>query len=253
MKYKIGDRVRVKECLDGINLKGKIGKVIAIGELYDYGIEFDEPIMRGHSCDRRGKCGCCRWGSETELEPADDKKIVITTDRNTTLARLYEGKKVVKTAKAICSPDDEFDFQIGAKLAFDRLFKSKTKPVKGEMYKVVGNTNNFHYFPIGEKVKCISVREGENSFFRSEKTGKCQFVSDCDVEIIVSTKYYSGKVVCVEAGEGTAYTVGKIYEFKDGKVRIDNGCTFPSGDPIKSLDEWNNFNWALAKFIELKE
>ena len=195
MKNKIGDKVRAKKYLDGINLKGKIGKVVAIGEMYDYGIEFDEPIERGHSCACKGKNGYCRWCYERELEPVDDNKIVITTDGKTTLARLYKGKKVVKTAKAICAPDDEFDFIAGAQLAFKRLTRNELKK------------------PI----------------------------------------YYSGKVVCVEAGEDAAYTVGKIYEFKDGKVKIDNGCTVPSGDPIKSLDEWNNFDWTLAKFIELKE
>ena len=195
MKYKIGDKVRVKKCFGGLNLKGKIGKVVAIGRLYDYGIEFDEPITRGHSCGDRGKCGCCRWCYQRELEPAGDKKIVITTDGKTTLARLYEDKKVVKIAKAKCAPEDEFDFIAGAELAFKRLTQNKVKK------------------PI----------------------------------------YYSGKVVCVKANEGKAYTVGKIYEFKDGRVRIDNGCILPSGDPIKSLDEWNNFNWTLAEFIELKE
>ena len=194
MKYKIGDKVRVKERLDGINLKGRTGKVIAIGEHYDYGIEFDEPISEGHSCDGRGKRGCCRWGYEGELEPAGDKKIVITTDGKTTLARLYEDKKMVKTAKAKCAPEDEFDFLAGAELAFERLTQNKIK----------------------------------------------------------KPTYYSGKVVCVEADAGAAYTVGKIYKFKDGRVKIDNGKKIPSS-PVKSLDEWNNSNWVSAKFIELKE
>ena len=195
MKYKIGDKVRVKKCLGGLNLKGKTGKVVAIGDIYDYGIELDEPIAEGLSCNGRGKEGFCRWGYEIELEPVIDKKIVITTDGKTTLARLYEDKKIVKTAKAICSPDDEFDFIAGAELAFERLTQDKIKK------------------PI----------------------------------------YYSGKVVCVKkVRSGAAYTVGKIYEFKDGRVKIDNGNKIPVF-PVRSLDEWNNSSCTYAKFIELKE
>ena len=53
-------------------------------------------------------------------------KIIITTDGKTTLARLYEGKKVVKTAEAHCSPDDTFDFFVGANLAMERLIGKAT-------------------------------------------------------------------------------------------------------------------------------
>lgn len=193
MKYKVGDRVRVKNYFGNTNLKGKTGTVIAIGVYYDYGVEFDEPIKEynGHNCDGRGKDGHCRWGYEAELEPVDNK-IVITTDGKTTLARLYEGKKVVKTAKAKCAPEDEFDFLTGAELAFNRVTENKPK-------------------------------------------------------------YYNGKVVCVKSRRESAYTVGKIYEFVNGRVRIDNECILPVGDPVKSLNEWNNSEWALAKFIELKK
>lgn len=192
MRYKIGDRVRVKKDLDGINLKGKIGTIITRGMYYDYGIEFDDPIAgdKSHNCNGRGKDGHCRWGDEDELEPVD-KKIVITTNGNTTLARLYEGKKVVKTAEAKCAPEDEFDFLIGAELAFERLTESKPK-------------------------------------------------------------YYNGKVVCVKAGRKCPYTVGKIYEFIDGRVRIDDECIVPYKDRIKSLEDWDIGEWG-AEFIKLKE
>jgi hypothetical protein len=48
-------------------------------------------------------------------------KIVITTDGKTTTARMYEGKRVVREGKATCSPEDKFDYDYGAQLAFDRL------------------------------------------------------------------------------------------------------------------------------------
>lgn len=50
-----------------------------------------------------------------------DSKIVITTDCKTTTAKMYDGKKFIKSAKAVCSPDDKFDFGIGSALALERL------------------------------------------------------------------------------------------------------------------------------------
>ena len=255
MNYKVGDKVRVRQWNEmekefGLDSDGDIkcescftramkkfcGKIFTVEEVLSSYYE----LKGGESFSF----------SDDMLETVCNKKIVITSDGKTTLARLFENGKVTKTAKAKCSPDDEFDFQTGAKTAFDRLFKAK--PVEGEMYRVVGNTNNLHRFPIGEKVKCIRVYKDENSYFRSEKTGMCQYVSDCDVEPIVEPKYYSGKVVCVDKHKNAAYTVGKIYEFKNGRVEIDSGEKIPTF-PVISLDEWNNSDWALAKFIELKE
>lgn len=56
-----------------------------------------------------------------DLVPECNQKIVITNDGKTTTAKLYDGMKFVKAAKAICSPEDEFDFGIGAELAVERL------------------------------------------------------------------------------------------------------------------------------------
>lgn len=53
-----------------------------------------------------------------------NQKIVITTDGKTTTAKLYDGKKFVKAAKAKCSPDDVFDFNVGALLSVGRLVKA---------------------------------------------------------------------------------------------------------------------------------
>lgn len=40
-------------------------------------------------------------------------------------------------------------------------------------------------------------------------------------------KYYNGKMVCVENGGYYGWTVGKIYEYKDGIVTADDGCKYP--------------------------
>ena len=55
-----------------------------------------------------------------------------------------------KTAKAVCSPDDEFDYIMGAKLAFERLIKPKFKV--GD--KIIGNdlaTSRYGFTKAGSK------------------------------------------------------------------------------------------------------
>ena len=57
-------------------------------------------------------------------------KIVITTDGKTITAKMYEGKKLLKAAESSCSPEDTFDFAVGAKIAFDRLMKNVKMNIK---------------------------------------------------------------------------------------------------------------------------
>lgn len=56
------------------------------------------------------------------LEPVEsERKIVITTDGKTTIAKLYDGRKTIREAKAVCSDADTFDFNVGAGIALARL------------------------------------------------------------------------------------------------------------------------------------
>ena len=52
-------------------------------------------------------------------------------------------------------------------------------------------------------------------------------------------KYYNGKMVCVENGEYYWWTVGKIYEYKDGIVTADDGSKYPSNkyEPYKDAED----------------
>lgn len=120
MKYKVGDKVRIvsewgKGCYQDPkgkmdNWLGKVMTVNYVGEILYRMVEDSE-----------------YWGwTENCIEGlACENKIVITTDGTETLARLYDGNKVIKTATAKCSPDDEFDLETGAKIAFERLLGSE--------------------------------------------------------------------------------------------------------------------------------
>lgn len=245
MKFKVGDKVRVKE------LRDVCGLVFTVTEC--------DEILRCYRISRFD-----RFGHETRtvfiedmLEPVCDAKIVITTDGKETLARLYEDGNVVKKATAQCSPDDKFDFAVGAKIAFERL--TKTTPAKiimGKKYRVIGNTEPRHHYNLGEIVTPIEIDLG-SAYYESIERGRHQWVSNKDVELVeepAEPKYYSGKVVCVEKKkEHYSYTVGKIYEFKNGRVKLDNGRELLNSTRVTSLDEWNDSDWAGAKFIELKE
>lgn len=69
--------------------------------------------------------------------------------------------------------------------------------------------------------------------------------------------YYTGKVVCVGNGSSTHYTVGKIYEFRDGllyngdrNIKLVHTC---NGDlsPVKNFMDWMIRSY--ARWLEVKE
>ena len=64
--------------------------------------------------------------------------------------------------------------------------------------------------------------------------------------------FYNGKVVCIDlcGCNKKLYTVGKIYQFVDGKITTDEGCPIPFY-PIRSFKEWDTYS--DSKFIEIKE
>lgn len=128
MKYNVGDKVRiVSEWGEGCgqNERGEmnkwLGKNMTIRAIY-YGCSYK---MKEDVTEWRGDGWL--WNENCIAGLACEKKIVITSDGTETTARLYDGKKVVKTATAKCSPEDKFDFETGATIAFDRLFEKYEK------------------------------------------------------------------------------------------------------------------------------
>lgn len=272
MKYKVGDRVKCIKKIDCIKV-GYKGTVIDGASDESICVEFDE-FIGGHSRCGKGKSGHCWWLDGTvhvKKIPLITSKIVITTDGAETLARLYEDGKVVKSATAKCAP--EFDFNIGARLAFDRLIgEEKTsekwrvvhRPVRvGDSIRL--KETIFTFNRVGDILKVANVSNSLASVKACDHPQNTDAYSDylwhypswC-YEVIESCtaekkeQYYNGKVVCVKAGEIYAYTAGKIYEFKDGNVKNDNG--FPAlCERIKTLDEWHKKHSYWAEFIPLVE
>ena len=71
---------------------------------------------------------------------------------------------------------------------------------------------------------------------------------------------YNGKVVCTSlCGRNYGlYTVGKIYQFKDGQLIADNGKSYPTSSvnnnsiaKIHNFEDWSK--WSTANWIEIKE
>lgn len=125
-KFKVGDMVigniKANEYYS-ITKKGWIGKITFVNE--------DGSVIRVTGV---GITDCPVNASCFDLyKPASNNKIVITTDGKVTTASLYNGKEKIKTAKSSCHPEDTFDFNTGAKIAFDNLIgeageEPKVKP-----------------------------------------------------------------------------------------------------------------------------
>lgn len=169
MKYKVGDRVRIKTELkrqtrSGVLLNPKMhkwaGRVMTIESVTAHTYRMLEDI--GELCTGMG----WDWDEGWIDCRVNDFKIVITTEGSTVLARLYEGKKVLEEAKATCSKDDKFVFATGAQLAFDRLMGNAPKKEEWFTGKMVRTVSVFGtLYPSG---KVYYYKDG----YETDKTGK---------------------------------------------------------------------------------
>ena len=136
-KFKVGDRVKAVKAYDGnYGIVNKTGVVIDSDGLGEIAVRFDKIINKGHSCGCKCESGRGWWCGLDVIVPVVDEKIVITTDGVTTTAKMYHGKTVVETATAKCNPDDEFDFDKGAKIAVDRLLGADVSKNNDDGFKV---------------------------------------------------------------------------------------------------------------------
>ena len=172
-------------------------------------------------------------------------------------------KNTGRKAVAKCSAEDTYNFEIGAKLALTRLFPEPVREVKryaevGEYIKItnpiaaMGRYKKGDIFRVKEAfpktecevqhVKCYGV----NMIIRYDEYVVLENYQPEEKPLKKQEQYYTGKVVCVRGNTG--YTVGRIYEIKDGELKDDDGHIRPQGWHIKKLEDYK-----AVDFIELVE
>ena len=259
MRFNIGDKVRIRKdlkvghCYGGLTLfDGSMsdcrGKIVTVtGFTYDGSVNVQENQFG--------------WATEMlELVDADHRKIVITQDGVTTRARIFDGNKIIKEAVAKCHPDDEFDFEIGASLAFERLSLHDTKSEKPPV-------SAPSQFQVGDRVVGLPSASAEYVFTKEGWVGRVRRVfSDGLIQVqdenghsyyVYPTYFrragYTAKLVCIrssayEGSRGYPFKQGYVYQIRDGVIWDDHEHRY---DGFSVLEELNDA--MSAKFIELVE
>lgn len=189
------------------------------------------------------------------------------------------------TAK--CSPDDQFDLYTGCELALRRALGAEKKesetavyPCKfeiGKRYKVSvkAATNNrvSMYYRKKNIPSWILEHDGEEVSVNNARNATadglmfsvawCEEIQEPEKPIDPEKpKYYNGKMVCVENGGYHWWTVGKIYEYKDGIVTADDGDKYPKNgqEPYRDAEDakhpgflWSERHNSHVTMLEIKE
>lgn len=152
------------------------------------------------------------------------------------------------------SPDDKFDLYTGCELALRRaLGVQEDEPVyttifkPGKRYKVSVRAYKRHRkdVPIwmtendGKTVKVTSLNTATCGSY-TYSANWCEEIQEPEKPAEPEKpKYYNGKMVCVENGGYYWWTVGKIYEYKDGVVTADDGEKYPKNnyEPYKDAED----------------
>jgi hypothetical protein len=113
MKYKVGDKVRIRRDLV---LGKKYGNLDCLKEhTIHCGDIFTIEEIEACDCHLNNNI---YWWSDEMLEDVDEMNINITAAGKIVTAQMGDKYGVAK-----CSPEDEFDVFVGAKLALERLEK----------------------------------------------------------------------------------------------------------------------------------
>lgn len=241
-KFKAGDRVRI---LDGSKIKNYAGGWIPkmgryVGEIHEISnvehLSSDSTNYRlediAYVWDERG---LKRYGNETIVIYRKDDE-VIALDKRT-------GKKAI----AKCSPEDTFDFNVGAKLSFERLMNSSKESITvDDMRKKLKNyCSDMH---CGDcKLHSPACRCGNNTHFMTkDNTGNYE-MNDEEIKHAFNIVF------------GTGIKEVKRRAKKGEYVKIVNAVSsygnYKNGDILKIVDDTGHVRYGYnpVEFLYDKE
>lgn len=158
MKFKVGDKVRIRKDLVVGRTYGGITNYSFLSETDGHlGIQTITHITNSGNC-RLNKATFIY--SEEMLEPVEEEiteKLVIYRNGSKTIAKYYKDNKTFE-AEAKCSPEDEYDFKTGAELAMNRVMdKAKEEEIGYSWVKCVGyRQKNEFCFTVGKEYKIFN-------------------------------------------------------------------------------------------------
>ena len=157
MKFKVGDKVRIREDLVVGRTYGGITNYSFLSEK-DGNLGAQTITRITNSGNYRLDKATFTYSGEM-LEPVKEEvseNLVIYRKDNKTIAKYYKGDKTFE-AEAKCSPEDEYDFKTGAELAMNRVMDKAKEEDEYSWVKCVGyRQKSEFYFTVGKEYKIFN-------------------------------------------------------------------------------------------------
>lgn len=226
----------------------------AIGSLLDWHeikCGYPDKIKKDLTHSSAGSCKSEGWKTVPFSEFQPEETIgVIKRNGNTITVHMGDLRGTAK-----CSSDDQLDLYTGCELALRRAMgkediEAPVYPEKfeaGKRYKVSirAYRRSHKVLPVwmsdneGKEVNVVSFNIATCGAFDYSPSW-CEEIKEPEKHTDPEKpKYYNGKMVCVENGGYSWWTVGKIYEYKDGIVTADDGdkCPRNNYEPYKDAED----------------
>lgn len=176
---------------------------------------------------------------------ANPEEIHITRKGNEVHAVLKSGGQVVDRAKAVCSPDDEFDFWIGSSLAFSRLIAHTCENTKADPEPPKKFVPHLEHAFYGENYGTI----GEKTLMK-DAFGKELFVGDVVMIILPEdpTRRLYDFVVKTESYEKKAFVMGIEVDCEStGEIKNEIVIKVKSYEQINNGDLYDDIKAVLKE------